>query len=129
MMAAVRGQDANALLRDTFSLLCPTDAVVAHGCPTTPSRPRRWKPVDRSVSDMQYTIIIERSPRNYAAYAPDLPGCVATGATRNETVDQMRRAIQFHIESLREHGEPVPTPRCSAVVVDVAALASRGSAH
>ena len=70
---------------------------------------------------MQYTIVIERSPGNYAAYAPDLPGCVATGATRDETVDQMRRAIQFHIESLREHGEPVPAPRSTAAVVDVAA--------
>ena len=70
---------------------------------------------------MQYTIVIEKSPENYAAYVPDLPGCVATGATRNETVDEMRRAIQFHIEGLREHGEPVPPPRCTATVIDVAA--------
>ncbi len=70
---------------------------------------------------MQYTIVIEKSPQNYAAYVPDLPGCVATGATRNETVDEMRRAIQFHIESLREHSEPVPAPRCTAAVVDVPA--------
>ena len=70
---------------------------------------------------MQYTIVIEKSPENYAAYVPDLPGCVATGATRNRTVDQMHRAIQFHIESLREHGEPVPPPRCTATVVDVTA--------
>ena len=72
---------------------------------------------------MQYTIVIERSPRNYAAYAPDLPGCIATGATREEAVQEIRRAIAFHIESLREHGEPVPEPRCTAVVVDVAAVA------
>ena len=72
---------------------------------------------------MQYTIVIERSPRNYAVYAPDLPGCVATGATREGAVREMRRAIAFHIESLREHGEPVPEPRCTAVVVDVAAVA------
>ena len=78
---------------------------------------------------MQYTIMIERSPHNYAAYAPDLPGCIATGATRDETVDTMRRAIQFHIEGMREQGEPVLAPRCSAAVVEVAALASRGSAH
>lgn len=70
---------------------------------------------------MQYTIVIEKSPHNYAAYVPDLPGCVATGSTRDETVDEMRRAIEFHIESLREHGEPVPAPRSSAAVVDVAA--------
>ena len=71
---------------------------------------------------MQYTIVIERSPRNYVAYAPDLPGCIATGSIRVETVREMRRAIAFHIESLREHGEPVPEPRCSAAVVDVAAV-------
>ena len=72
---------------------------------------------------MQYTIVIERSPRNYAAYAPDLPGCIATGAAREEAVREMRRAIAFYIESLREHGEPVPEPRCTAAVVDVPAVA------
>ena len=72
---------------------------------------------------MQYTIVIEKSPSNYAAYAPDLPGCVATGATREEAVRRMRGAIAFHIESLQEHGEPVPEPKCSAAVVDVAAVA------
>ena len=72
---------------------------------------------------MQYTIVIERSTRNYAACAPDLPGCIATGATREEAVREMRRAIALHIESLRGHGESVPEPRCTAAVVDVAAVA------
>ena len=72
---------------------------------------------------MQYTIVIEKAPNNYAAYVPDLPGCVATGATREETVREMRQAIEFHIESLREHGEPVPEPQCTATVVEVAAVA------
>lgn len=70
---------------------------------------------------MEYTIVIEQTPRNFSAYAPDLPGCVATGATRDEAVREMRSAIAFHIESLREHSEPVPSPRCTAAVVDVAA--------
>ncbi len=69
---------------------------------------------------MRYTIVIETSPPNCAAYAPDLPGCVATGATREETVDEMRRAIEFHIESLREYGDPVPEPHCTATVVNAA---------
>ena len=69
---------------------------------------------------MQYTIVIEKSPQNYAAYVPDLPGCVATGATREEAVNEIREAISFHIESLLEHGEPVPEPQCTATVVDVA---------
>lgn len=72
---------------------------------------------------MQYTIVIEKAPGNYAAYVPDLPGCAATGATREEAVREMRQAIEFHIESLSEHGEPVPQPRCTATVVDVAAVA------
>ena len=58
---------------------------------------------------MPLTIVIEKSPANYAAYARDLPGRVATGATLEETVDEMRNAIEFHIESLRESGDPVPT--------------------
>ena len=70
---------------------------------------------------MQYTIVIEKSPRNFAAYVPDLPGCVATGATREDVVREIRQAMEFHIESLREHGDPVPEPQCTAAVVDMAA--------
>ena len=70
---------------------------------------------------MEYTIVIEQTPRNFSAFAPDLPGCVATGATREEAVREMGAAIAFHIESLREHREPIPAPRCTAAVVDVAA--------
>ena len=72
---------------------------------------------------MRYTIVIEKSPGNYAACAPDLPGCVATGAIREEAVSEMRQAIRFHIESLREHGEPVPELQCTATVVEVVAVA------
>ncbi len=56
---------------------------------------------------MEYPIVIEQTPQNFSAYAPDLPGCVATGATREEVIGEMRAAIAFHIESLREHREPV----------------------
>ena len=70
---------------------------------------------------MEYTIVIEETRRSFAAYAPDLPGCVATGATRDDVVREMRSAIGLHIESLREHREPVPDPRCTATVVNVAA--------
>ena len=70
---------------------------------------------------MEYTIVIEQTPRNFSAYAPDFPGCVATGSTLDEAVCEMRTAIAFHIESLREHSEPVPAPRCRTAVVDVAA--------
>ena len=70
---------------------------------------------------MRYTIVIERAPGNYAAYVPDLPGCVATGDTREDAVREIRQAIRYHIESLREHGEGVPEPLSTATVVDVAA--------
>lgn len=62
---------------------------------------------------MEYTIVIEQTPRNFSAYAPDLPGCVATGATREDVVREMRSAIALHIESLREHREPVPLRNCT----------------
>ena len=65
----------------------------------------------------------QKSPRNYAAYVPDLPGCVATGASEAEAVREISEAIRFHVESLREHHEPVPEPRCTATVVDVVAVA------
>ena len=78
---------------------------------------------NRALKDMQYTIVIEKSPRNYAAYVPDLPGCVATVMSRDEVVREINHAIRFHIESLREHCEPVPEPQCPATVVDVAAVA------
>lgn len=60
---------------------------------------------------MQYTIVIEKSPRNYSAHVPDLPGCIATGATREDVVREMRQAIEFHMEGMREQGESMPTPR------------------
>ena len=73
---------------------------------------------------MKYTVVIEKAPNNFAAYVPDLPGCVATGSTREELLNEIREAIAFHIESLREHGEPVPEPQTTAVVVDAEALAT-----
>ena len=56
-------------------------------------------------------------------YVPDLPGCVTTGATREEAVEEIRSAIRLHVERLREHGEPVPKPHCTTDVVDMAAAA------
>ena len=57
---------------------------------------------------MKYTVVIERAPSNYAAYVPDLPGCVATANTRAELLEEIREAIAFHIEGMREDGEMVP---------------------
>ena len=68
-----------------------------------------------------YAVIIEGDGDSFSGYAPDLPGCVAAGATAAEVEELMRDAIRLHVESLRAHGEPVPTPSAAAAtVVDVA---------
>jgi predicted RNase H-like HicB family nuclease len=67
---------------------------------------------------MRYAIIIEKANGNYSAYVPDLPGCVATGATREETQQQIREAIRFHIDGLREDGQPIPEATSIAEYVE-----------
>ena len=57
---------------------------------------------------MRYGIVIEKAAGNYSAYVPDLPGCVATGATREEAERAIRDAIRFHVDGLREDGLPIP---------------------
>ena len=64
---------------------------------------------------MKYTVVIERTPNNHAAYVPDLPGCVATANTREALLEEIREAIEFHIEGMREDGEPVPEPRATTL--------------
>ena len=59
---------------------------------------------------MRYGIVIEKANGNYSAYVPDLPGCVATGSTVEETEREIREAIRFHLDGLREDGLPVPEP-------------------
>jgi predicted RNase H-like HicB family nuclease len=58
----------------------------------------------------KYAIVVELAERNYAAYVPDLPGCVATGATVEEAEELLRQAIEVHVAGLREDGLPVPAP-------------------
>lgn len=67
---------------------------------------------------MRYAVVIEKSGKNYSAYVPDLPGCIATGATVEETEAEIRDAIRFHIEGLREDGLPVPKPISRAEYVE-----------
>ena len=70
---------------------------------------------------MRYAIVIEKAENNYAAYVPDLPGCVTTGETIEETEQQIREAIEFHIRGLREDGLPIPEPSSKVNYLDVAA--------
>jgi predicted RNase H-like HicB family nuclease len=70
---------------------------------------------------MKILIIVEETPTGYSAYAPDLPGCVASGATRREVEREMRGAMEFHIEGLRAQGELPPETHSYATVIEVAA--------
>ena len=70
---------------------------------------------------MRYAIVIEKAEGNYSAYVPDLPGCVATGATVEETERSMREAIEFHLDGMREDGLGIPPPTSRVEYVDVVA--------
>ncbi len=70
---------------------------------------------------MRYAIVIEKAKSNYSAYVPDLPGCVATGKTMKEAEMEIRDAIEFHLEGMREDGLPIPQPTSSVDYVDIAA--------
>jgi predicted RNase H-like HicB family nuclease len=67
---------------------------------------------------MRYAVVIEKANGNYSAYVPDLPGCVATGATVKETEREIRDAIRFHIDGLKEDCQPVPAPTSIADYVE-----------
>ena len=69
---------------------------------------------------MRYAVVIEQARGNFSAYAPDLPGCVATGSTLQEVESEMREAIAFHIEGLREDGLDVPAPASQVEYLEVA---------
>lgn len=69
----------------------------------------------------EYAVIYEQGPTSWGAWVPDLAGCVAAGETRAEVEQLIREAIEAHIESLREHGEPVPPPSSTVGAVRVQA--------
>jgi len=70
---------------------------------------------------MRFAVVIEQAASNYSAYVPDLPGCVATGATVEEAEREIREAIAFHIAGLREDGIPIPAAASVVEYVDIAA--------
>jgi predicted RNase H-like HicB family nuclease len=76
---------------------------------------------DREPSMSRYAIVVEKAKSNFAAYVPDLPGCVATGRTVRETEKRIREAIEVHIEGLRDDGLPVPKPSSVVDYVEVPA--------
>ena len=70
---------------------------------------------------MRFLIVVEKAKKGYSAYSPDLPGCVATGATRPRAVSRMQSAIRFHLEGLRAEGQPVPSPKSFSTYVEIPA--------
>ena len=70
---------------------------------------------------MKYLIVVEKTDTGFSAYSPDLLGCVATGATEEETEANMKEAIAFHVEGLKEEGFPVPQPSAKSAYIEVAA--------
>lgn len=70
---------------------------------------------------MQYLVVIEEGETGFGAYVPDLPGCIAAGDTREEVLELIQEAIEFHLEGLREQGAPIPAPASSGQVVQVGA--------
>lgn len=68
----------------------------------------------------QYAVIYEKAPKNWAAYVPDLPGCISTGDTRADVERNIREAIEFHLDSLKADGQPVPERTSEVGLVQVA---------
>ncbi|ADJ27059.1 type II toxin-antitoxin system HicB family antitoxin [Nitrosococcus watsonii] len=68
---------------------------------------------------MKYMVVIEEGPTSWGAYVPDLPGCVVAGESRQEVMDLIHEAIEFHLDGLKEDGEPLPAPHSSSEFVEV----------
>ena len=70
---------------------------------------------------MRYLVVVEKDPKSFGAYVPDLPGCIAAGESREEVLNLIREAIEFHLEGLKEEGQSIPDPSSSSEVVEVEA--------
>ena len=70
---------------------------------------------------MKYAVVIEKAESNFSVFVPDLPGCVATGSTIQEVEEQIREAIEFHIEGMLQDGEAIPLPSSTVEYIEVAA--------
>ncbi len=70
---------------------------------------------------LKYTVIIEKAKNNYSAYCPDLPGCIATGHTVKEATQNMKEALKFHLETLRDEKATIPKPSIETVSIEITA--------
>lgn len=76
---------------------------------------------ESGAEEMRYAVVFEKAPHSWAAYVPDLPGCVTTGRSIEETRRLIAEAIEFHIEGMRRRGEPIPQPTTVAETIEIAA--------
>ena len=74
---------------------------------------------------MKYMVVLEKGESSYGAFVPDLPGCIAVGENREETLRLIEEAVAFHVEGLRADGLPVPPPQCDVAQVEVDAVWNR----
>ena len=70
---------------------------------------------------MRYLVVVEKGPSSYGAHVPDLPGCIAAAETKEEVLSLIREAIEFHLEGLKQEGQPIPTPTSTSELVEVQA--------
>lgn len=68
---------------------------------------------------MRYLVVVEKGPTSYGAHVPDLPGCIAAGETKEEVLTLIREAIEFHLEGLKQDGQPIPVPASTSELVEV----------
>jgi predicted RNase H-like HicB family nuclease len=68
---------------------------------------------------MRYLVVVEKGPKSYGAYVPDLPGCIAAGETREQVLELIQEAIELHLEGLKESGESIPPPSSSGEIIEV----------
>jgi predicted RNase H-like HicB family nuclease len=69
----------------------------------------------------RYAVVVEEGENSFGAYVPDLPGCIAAAETREEVLELIREAVEFHVEGLREDGQPIPEPSSSIEYVEIRA--------
>lgn len=85
---------------------------------TSPEDPKQHSKAGGTETAMRYAVIIERVRAGYSAYVPDLPGCIAAGSTESEVRRLIKEAVDFHLEGIRLHGDPIPEPTTSCEYVD-----------
>ena len=68
---------------------------------------------------MQYIVVLEKGKNSYGAFVPDVPGCIVAGETKEEALELIAEAIEFHLEGMKQEGLSIPIPNCSSEVVNV----------